>query len=356
MKLEVFSISETIKIIEDDFGFSSPIASRIGAIAEHLRAATAVESLIDDTHTIVPVPTVRITSGVRNRLSRIWPDLGLSNEKSESVVLDELDRLATLGDVTAVGSKGWVTSPIRLVHIDNSNYLWIGGGSLQILPFHVRSNLQVVGRARILSTQERSQSAYPVQKLSDWLALPYDDVLAWSKARFKHATLDMAPVAELDNVSVYLRGHWLPISEYKGPTDYLMFRQLSKIYGSATNIYGVGKVRISQGSSPVIEKASIINRDDARRLQGGIGLWQKNQEVFLFSRGQKTVKFRINHPLPNPEAKILNLGWALDVADSARPWPREYMFSSRLLPFLSQAFSLLGYMVAERLTEKKNDI
>jgi hypothetical protein len=50
-------------------------------------------------------------------------------------------------------------------------------------------------------------------------------------------------------------------------------------------------------------------------------------------------------PLPEPESKLLYLGWRLPSPGNANLWPRTYCFSSKLHPFLATALEVLGYNV-----------
>jgi hypothetical protein len=347
LKLAAISAKELREVVEADFRFSStPTAFRIGFIAEHLRAIVALEAqnlLNEDRY---PVPTLRITHLVKARLN----SLGLLNSENFGTPLEELDHLARISDLVRFDGR-WSLGPVRQVEVDSTCTLLVGGGPCQLLFPRLRQDVQIAGRARILLLSEKNRAqakGMPVQRLDDWLGLPYKDINKWRDAFLKSSVKSLCQPFEMENAVFWSNGRWVPIDRCTGSADWLLFRKAVTIFGNPTSAYGVARIKLGSDQLPKILGICDIERNDARRLQGILDVASPTPRRLQYFHSHELVIIRLHHPLPFPESNFLSLGWPASSLDTAKPWPKDFSFASALLPLLKRILICLGYELIQK--------
>ncbi|RKE25912.1 hypothetical protein B0G76_7486 [Paraburkholderia sp. BL23I1N1] len=349
MKLESLSRQQILKTMEREFGYSGhEQVTKLGALSEHIRAAVFIESQWNGEGNPAPVATATVTRTVRQRLSPVWPEL-VKDEQSEDPVLDSLSHLARLGEMMKVDSSHWVSAPVRLIAVDDTTSALIAATPLHALPFPLRKVIQITGRARLVDTTGRhSATTVPVQRLADWMRCAHGDVCVWARAFMQQGEKNMLSVEDLDGVELFLAGRWQPPGGLtKPPHGVQLYRRKVLIHGTPSHEYGLCRLRATGGERADIERALVIDRQDARRLQGALPQASGLPQTIKYQRDADLVTLFLPRPLPAPENAFLSLGWPCgDHAPEA--WPKKYVFSARLIPLLQNAIELLGYRLIEQ--------
>jgi hypothetical protein len=342
LKLTAISSDELREIIEADFRFSSTQAAfQIGVAAEHLRAIVALEARDPLNEDRYPVPTVRLTHQLKGRIS----SLGLFKSDELGTTLEELEHLAALSDLVRYDGR-WFLGPLRRVEIDSATSLLVGGGPCQSFPLRVRSDIQTAGRARILHFSEKNCSQVekiPVQRFDDWLGLPYRDINKWCDEFLKSSAKSLSQPFEMEHAMFWTNERWVPIERCSNHADLLLFRKSVTIFGNPASAYGLAHIKRGVSQTPGIVGICEIDRNDARRLQGTVGTASAARRRLQCSRVRELVIIRFPHPLPFPEAKFLSLGWPSISSGTAKVWPKDFLFASKLLPLLERILNGLGY-------------
>ena len=349
MRLETISRGHILDALEKEFGFKNVgDTTRVAAISEHIRAALCLECRPDGSANTEPVATVTITRTVLQRLSPIWPDLSNHSEQTRSKIVDAIEELARLGELTKVDSYHWLPAPSRVITVDAETELLISPTPLSILPLKLRKATQIVGRCRLIDTKLRpSVSAMCVQGLTDWLGSPASDAKVWLKAFIGRSATAMSAVHGLEGAEIFDEGGWKPCRALTDVTGTQLYRRA--VLGLPTREYGLCRIRRADAGGGEICAATIIPRQDARRVQAVLAAKIERSRRVRYCNEGATVTLFLPRPFPEPENGFLRLGWR-SAEQSAADWPRRYTFSTRLLPLLGRAVGLLGH----ELVEQKN--
>lgn len=347
MRLETISRGHVLDTLEKEFGFKNVgETTRVAAISEHIRAALCLGCRPDGAVNSEPVATSTITRAVLQRLSPIWPDLSNHGEQSRSPIVDAIEELARLGELTKVDSYRWLPAPSRVVAIDAETELLISPAPLSTLPLKLRKATQIVGRCRLVDTKLRSAvSALRVQGLADWLGSPTDDVRVWSRAFVERSATTMSAVHDLQGAEIFDEGRWKPCSALTDVVGIQLYRRT--VLGLPTREYGLCRTKRAAAGGSEIYAATIVPRQDARRVQAALATKiERSRRITYRSEGAVITLF-LPRPFPEPESGFLGLGWR-SAEQSASDWPRRYTFSVRLLPLLERAVGLLGHELIEQ--------
>lgn len=348
--LSSFSRLDVVRVLEQEFGFSNnETATKLSAVSEHIRAVLLLESQPPSQRHITPVSTVTITRAVRRRLGPLWPELVEDIHADGNIVLNELRQMQRLGEVAETDASYWIPAPARTIWIDEATRLLISALPLSNLHFRTRKALQVVGRARLISTDEVAPRAHPpLQRLEDWLGCPHDEVAIWSKAFMDRVARMLQPVEQFDELEVFHNGRWIPPKSLIGRLGKVnLYRRRVLIYGNPSYEYGVCRLQATSDGTLQVISSLVIDKNDARRLRDGMSMTNGQQQNIQYKEIGALVVLELPRSLPAPEHAFLSLGWGV-AGQPSTEWPKQLAFSIRLMPLLRRAFKLLGYKVAER--------
>lgn len=340
---------DVVHMLEKEFGFSSDeAATKLSTVNEHIRAALLIESQLSTQKQITPVSTVTITRTVRGRLAPLWPEL-VDNAQTGDIVLGELRQMRRLGEVEKAGALHWIPAPDRTIWVDEATRLLISASPLPTLQLGTRKALQVVGRARLIHVDRAAaQMLPPLQRLEDWLGCPHDETASWSRAFIERTARTMLPVEQFDDLNIFYDGRWrAPKDLAEQASKVHLYRRKTLIYGNPTDQYGLCRLQAGRDGNIQVVSSQVIDRDDARRLQGCMSLASGQQQTIRYEKRGATAVLDLRRPLPAPENAFLCLGWKLG-EKASNPWPKQLAFSARLVPLLTRALRLLGYKLVER--------
>lgn len=350
MKITPASFDEFQAAIESDFQCKSSKEGLLIAVAsEHLRAMVFLEAAEPSNIERYPVPTLRLTLSLTPRLA---PFVAKDADNS----LEYLSHLAALSDLIRCNGK-WYAAPLRLLEIDDSKFLLVGGCPVHSLPARFRADIQTVGRARIMEVTDRNRefvSKLPKQRLDDWLGLPHKDMKMWAVEFKKQCTRAMVQPFEMADSTVWTGRHWVEIGKYNGFPTMVLYRRRVSQFGNTTFDYGMAKLHTARDTPAHVLGVCEITKNNARRIQGANDDCL-NRERLEYTRRGALVLLRVPHPLPTPESAFLSLGWPAPSNHTSGIWPREYYFSNRLVPLIERALNCLGYELIEKSVRKNNE-
>jgi len=345
MKFEPISFASLYGTLEAEFkftGFSE--ATKVSLIAEHIRGIVDIASIFDGEDGPTEVSHQKLAMEIRRRVAPLIKDL---NQGPHGVsIINEIDAMERLHEIWKSPTGGYSVSPPRLLPIDETSSLLIGGGAGRVLPRAIRKNLEQAGRARIL-TRSSSLAAelecVAEQTMQSWLGLSREDALSWSKDFLDSIKLTGPLDDEAENLLVLSGRRWVPATRCAGPFGRRLARREVSIFGNQSFHYYVCALKASSESIAVVDSVARIERQQARRLQPYMSSGEGSRPTMQCEVIGTSIRLALSWPLPEPEDKILYLGWTHPIPEGEASWPKYYDFSAKLYPFLAKAFDVLGY-------------
>jgi len=349
MKLAPITRGEAVELFSRAFKFHAcGTAVRTAAIAEHLRAAVSLRTVLSPSSSYNTVQANVVSRDVHARLKAIW-NIGIG-EDQESTISEEIEALKELGDFLA-GDGGVYPSSFRVVDVSEDTLLLLGGIPVQALPAAMQAVTAIAGRARLLTPKSWATErdlAIPKIGLDEWLGLPFADLEQWARSRIARWNREVAFSGEIENASIYWNKKWILAEEFRENTRELLYRQEIKVYGHSKYRYAWSAFQPEKPLCYRLSRCTEINRDDARRVQTYLDL-KSGGTIIKWQRKSPVISLTVPRPLPSPESRLLRLGWHDPLPVGQMPWPRIYHFGQRLLPLLTAGLTRSGYKLQQTL-------
>ncbi|MCA8374051.1 hypothetical protein LGM80_11800 [Burkholderia multivorans] len=347
MRFEAITFASLCGSLEAEFRHrSTPEATKAALIAEHIRGVVDGASITEAEVGLAEVSPQKLAMEVRRRIEPLFAIT--DQDGHEFSISNEVDAMVRLSEIWKSTVGGYATAPPRLLTIDENVSLLIGGGATRLLPHDVRRNIEQAGRARILTVTSSCNSvleSVPEQTLQSWLGLARESVTSWSTGFIGSLKLTKPVDDEAENLLVLNERGWVPLAKFVGPYGYRLARRPVSFYGNQSYQYYLCSVKATANNLAVIDSLAKIDKQDARRLQPTL-VWNEGKRPTLQCDvlGEHCT-IELYWPLPEPENKLLYLGWAPSKTENTNRWPQTYCFSSKLQPFLAKALEVLGYNV-----------
>jgi hypothetical protein len=342
MKFEAISFASLCSSLEAEFKYRGvPEATKVSLIAEHIRGVVDSASISDGEGGPAEVSPQKLAMEVRRRVAPLFVQAD-----EELSVSNEIDAMVRLGEIWKTTTGEYAVSPPRLLAIDDTTSLLIGGGATRVLPKAIRRSIEQAGRARILTMPEGLTAEFesvPEQTLQSWLGLPREHAHSWSIDFLESIKLAGPLDDEAENLLILNERNWVPVASYGGPLGRRLARRAVFLYGNPSFHYYLCKLKVYAGNFPVVESLARIDRQEARRLQPFMSSSENRRPTVRCQISGPTLDLELSWPLPEPENKLLHLGWMQPGPKGDSPWPKRYYFSGKLYPFLANALDILGY-------------
>jgi hypothetical protein len=319
-----------------------PSALRTAIIAEHIR--TLVFAPFAATPHEHPIHTGRLVSAL-NRNTRFLA----RPTDNQDALLDEFafvrEQLTQTGDVVPIGDGYWLPTPIRAVRVATDLVYIFGGAPLSELTHGSRGPIEAVGVSRSLKVKDAV--AWPTLSLAQWLE--HNEPLAtWREKTLTQAARELAPQADIedDGLEIYAPdlyrvlqrpGFWAPTRDFREGTPTLrLFRPKTAPQWVFNRPDYLGIFRPGPQGAQLL-KAVRIAHDVARRLQFGLDQVYQTPRTLILRHIAESYRLEVEFPpFPEPEARILGLGWRERGDDNA------LYFAPSALPALRGVTDLLG--------------
>lgn len=347
MRFEAITFASLCGSLEAEFRYKGALeATKVALIAEHIRGVVDGASVTDADDGLAEVSPQKLAMEIRRRMEPLFAVT--DQDSQEFSVSNEIDAMVRLSEIWRSTAGGYATAPPRLLAIDEKVSLFIGGGATRLLPKDVRRNIEQAGRARILTGASNCDSvleSVPEQALQSWLGLARDSVASWSAEFIDSLKLTKPLDDEAENLLVLNERGWVPLAKFVGPYGHRLARRAVSFYGNQSYQYFLCSVKAVANDLAVVESLTKIDKQDARRLQPILVGNEGKRPALQCDVSGEHCTVKLFWPLPEPESKLLYLGWRLPNPGGANHWPRAYCFSSKLHPFLATALEVLGYNV-----------
>lgn len=356
LSLAKLTCDDAIKALAHGLGCVSDVrAIQMALAADHIRSAlyaNAVRTSAQDTS--AALHTTRLLTGVRKTFDLLWPRSAVIGPygQDDSAQL-ALDALALVGDVVDTGGGFWLGTPLRLIQNPGNTSLLILGA----LPsFAVKSICGVdpfsTGAHRSCFQSPSSNESAFVQSIDEWLDCedPLDTwtqkVLDTHRAKLSSTNDVTADQLEIYAPDIFLsrrqNGRWLEARQLTQGIDGLrLCRPIASASREWARPYYLGEFGFRSGQA-TLSRGTSVKFDLTLRLRFGLDkILQAPRRIILFTR-KDTFDLDLPYDLPNPERRVLGLGWPSGTRD------RRLTFHISTKPILSRAFERLGVFVEAR--------
>lgn len=343
-----------------ELDWANKLANQIGApeselaqtvAAEHIRATIWASGLrafpATDIH---PAHTANVMASVRRNVMPWFSEAGQELEDDWPRLRDTLE---TIGDVAHIGGGYWLPAPTRFVEVEGTEKcLLIGGAPYYSLFGQSRPELTSYVASRFVLKEKVQQKKYELESLDTWLP-PERELRIWMKDAFARLKRNLQPDhgVEIQHAEIYapdlLRvqkksGYWIAPEDFNDPSQELrLFRSKPGKGWEFSRQYYVGLFARRQGVL-TLSKSSKISRDDAARIRFGWDLRCNACRKVETKIGGRTFDIDMKFNLPEPESRILALGWKRNAKEN------DLRFEISALPFVRAAFARLHISIIER--------
>jgi hypothetical protein len=350
MKIEEIGAEAAHDYLAREFRFQGIAqATLISMLCEQIRAAVYLFTVNSPSNS--SVSKLKVVRTVCQKAAPLMPALGYG-DWPEDLIKRELRLLIELKDLVEDDELGVSLAPCRLIPADLGVFLMIGGGPSQLLPYEIRTELQIFGRARIVTPSPNNRQfieSLPKQTAESWLASTGATPFAWHDAYLKAAVRRMTAAVELGHMEAFEDGFFRQLANVRdtGKPLFVRFRTNS----SFKHFYGLASCVSSDGKR-VIDKFADIDYNDAQRLRG---IWSRDgvPARLEFAKCNGLLQLNVGYPLPKPEAQFLSLGWFIK-SKSPSGWPHHYYFPQPTFPLIETAAIALGFQMIEVPRIRKN--
>ena len=352
-------------------------AIRITALAEYIRACVYQPYFWEaDWGPPRAVHTNRIISAARRDLGFLWKDTDQptfnseisENEGGALSATDVVRRLGGVGDIVELGGGFWAPGPVRIVQVADGGegaLLVIGGAPFEALEKTFATRVSCVGCGRFVrpdrARSRRLRFEHELQSVDNWLGRSSENLSAWTRRTFKSLIENMSPAADIEasECEIYAPddlpgkpglGNWLPIREFSiVPTAPRLCRApaaKSAIYDRPTYL---AVLREDEGRA-AFRQLVLVPADIRLRLMFGFEQMQGVQRTVVLEVDDRICRASISYKLPDPESRILALGWPAGTDSKGRA--NVFGFSSDIVPFLIQVLARLDVRTTIKISQE----
>ncbi|MHA7228447.1 hypothetical protein ACVT98_03090 [Vibrio campbellii] len=342
MELSAVSQNEVLKVLAEKIHCHLQCEGlRISIVSECLRAVLyfySYKSLQECNWK--PIPTVRLTSKARQKLSVFWADIGNPGKRGiYPCVAQVLDGLFELGDLHKSSGGHWLIPPMHAIKCGDDKAVLLGGGPIPILPAQIADKVRVVGRVRFIE-HVKIEEHVEVWQVSDWIGHNFKQLNSWAESLLKKCIGNMSDsIHDFGQNHIYLNGRWVESTAI--PSDvsgHFVCRVKTKKYFS----YFLGEFKNSS-----LNRLSSLTSQEARRLRFYIDAESNNPVVVKASYVSKEIiRLQLVRPLPIEESKVLLLGWRVPALNGEYSRAEYFEFPIEVVPVIREVFDRLKIVLA----------
>lgn len=295
--------------------------------AEHIRALAYPGSLA-----VVGrgrrIHTTRLLGSVRRNLQGLWPTSrrivdGTSIDEADDPYRQVLTSLSAIGDLADLGGGFWTTAPLRLVETpDLEHFVVVGGAPLEVVETLLVARVQSAGAGRFVRRAGVTLSAVAqdtIQSVENWLGYP-ESLAAWTDRAisFYRDRLSSSQETGADALEIYApdiyrdrrrQGRWMPAIEIRNPLPELRLCRPHSARGRNYNTpYYLGDFEYHSGAL-FLRRSVQVTHEVSRRLRFGLDEKLRAPRAAGLSSGGDLCVLDLPYALPEPESRVLALGW-----------------------------------------------
>jgi hypothetical protein len=340
--------------------FRCPDSSRAlqrALAAEHIRAAVYTATAYGTSGHFQRVHTGRLMANLRRNLEGFWaPEENadairaeVGNEDPYRSVLNDLN---VIGDVFDTGGGFWIAAPLRLVETSDLEVLLVFGGSpKEVVEATFGTQVECAATARFIRRahlQSTATALDAVQSLDEWLGHS-EPLRSWTNRAisFYHQQLSRAEGTSADALEIYAPdlfrdsrklGRWMSASEvHQALPELRLCRPRASHARLYDRPYYLGLFDYQHGAL-ALRRSAQVDYETSRRLRFGLDELFNTPRTATLSVGADICLVDLRYTLPEPECRVLALGWAAPSVGAAAP----LAFHRAVMPALLKAFQRLS--------------
>ena len=347
---------DAIKALAHGLGcISDPRAIQMAIAADHIRAALYASAFrVSGQDTSAALHTTRLLTGIRKTFDLLWPKSAIigPHDQNDSAQL-ALDALALIGDVVDIGGGFWLGTPLRLIENCEDTSLLILGA----LPSFAVKNVCGIDpfstgvNRSCLRSSSSNETAF-LQSIDEWLGCE-DSLDTWTQRVLDSHRAKLTSVDDItaDQLEIYApdiflsrrqNGRWLEARQLTQGIDGLrLCRPIASASREWARPYYLGEFGFRSGQA-TLSRSTSVKFNLTLRLRFGLDKILKAPRRIILSTRKDTFDLDLPYDLPNPERRVLGLGWPSGTRD------RRLTFPISTKPVLSRAFERLGVFVEAR--------
>lgn len=305
--------------------------------AEHIRAHVYGNSCADEIGSYQPIHTTRLFTNLRRNLTPHVP---------EQLFMSVLRDLQEIGDVVHLGKGYWVAGPLQAIDIGNDHCVLIVGGVPTALLGDKRLSITCSSAARFApTTKSLFEQAITVDRWQGYTESLGD----WTATILRTWDRQMAEMGDLhaNDLEVYAPdfflnqgriGRWVSATDVQSPLNGL--RLCRPRTGFLEHDRPSFLVRMGwNGSELTLKKAARVEKSQSLRLRFGLDQLLNSPRTATCTTTQHICTLSLRFPLPEPEARVLRLGW------HGKERPELINFHVHLYPLFSKTLDRLGIRI-----------
>jgi hypothetical protein len=337
---------------------ADPRALQMAVVAEHIRGALYAHAARTSGLEVSPaVHTTRLLTGVRKTLNLIWTKSAVVGAVGQGDCAQlTLDSLALVGDTVDTGGGFWIGTPLRLVgNAEDASLAVFGTLPSPLVKTLTGFKVSSVGGARFVvrltTSSDKKLDSY-IQSADDWLGQeePLD---VWTRRLLEQLRARLAPSGDVtaDQLEVYApdlfaarrqNGRWFEARQLTqaiaGPR---LCRPLVSVAYEWNRPFYLAEIGFRSGQATITRSAP-VDYGLTQRLRFGLDRQlQVPRRVTLMMKAG-TFDLDLPYDLPNPENRVLGLGWP----SPSRAGRRTFHTCAK--PVLARAFDRLGVIIETR--------
>lgn len=333
-------------------------ALQLAIASEHIRGTLYANVARTRDLNIGPaVHTTRLMTSARKTLDLVWPQTAsvvLAGQQDVSQLA--LESLAALGDVVDTGGGYWIGAPLRLIENSDDASLAILGAAPSITVKAILGAVPIsvgVGRFAEKRPISANRTFEPfIQSVDEWLGND-EGLTPWTHRLLEQHRQKLVSSGEVlaDQLEIYApdifaiqrqRGRWLEARQLAKPLPELrLCRPLKSVSREWARPYYLAEFGLRSGQAILLRSAS-IDFKWTLRLRFGLDVELKAPRTVQIVNGPETFEADIPYNLPQPEARVIALGWSSPARKG------RFIFHKLAKPAVMRAFERLGISVDAR--------
>lgn len=309
-------------LILDFFCPAFPAALQRALAAEHIRAGVYSASASAITGGSQRVHTTRLMTNMRKNLGGFWvrSQEGNQTEDPYRTVIDDLN---LIGDVVDTGGGFWIAAPLRLVDTNDPEMLLVfGGAPKEVVQAIFGARVECAATARFVRRAHLRSTAVTldaVQSVDAWLGFA-EPLAAWTQRSISFYVRQFSPleVTSADALEIYAPdlyrdqrkvGRWMSASEiHHTLPEPRLCRPRAVHARTFDRPYYLGLFDY-QHDDLVLRRSAQVSYEVSRRLRFGLDDRLKTARTATLSVGEEICFLDLRYALPEPENRVLALGW-----------------------------------------------
>lgn len=332
-------------------GIRDPAALASTLAAEHMRALIYGAMVSHRRAGVAPsIHTARLLASARRAVGLVWPQYA-HRPPAPDICAVTLDQMKALGDAVDTGSGQWLAAPLRIVAPkDGSRYLLVGTAPTQAAHRTLGVPPTCAGTSRFVGAAvfEAKGNDDLVVSIDAWLG-HQQPLAAWTAHLLAHHESHMETVEGLsaEHLELYApdviqaqrrTGRWIAAGQIGRPLDGpRLCRPQDRYASNWERPFYLAHFGYKHGVM-TLRRTAPVTRDLALRLRYGLDTVLQTPRRVSIVRQRET--FSIDRPLvlPQPEARVYELGWKPAPQDN----PDRLTFHANAMPFVVHALQRLA--------------